>query len=404
MTHTLKKNRDEFSEAKRTNAETAIMKELKAIRNVTRETFRLAKRNQYEILELNKRFVALAAHLDKDAISAIMSSITLSPIPEGVLLEEELEAIEARDEAQNQHEDAILDLSEPELVIDEDQIEKDLYGELSVEKVIPLTEEQENSKKRRLRIEKEVQDHDFHGMSGGGYSYEEYVSLQDRIQANFSEQTICAPSNPALFQKRYGKPWRSNMTSLADFAGSRANTKIQKPKGWKEKVAEERKNKPGPSRIPPMMKELKARRITRLSGKTNLPMQFNSITDKLCKKETDCYCSDDDTSLGSFSLASRGSANSVNSAVSRGSVKSVTSRNSAKSVTSRGSTSSLDDFQIDRAAWETGNFPSRDARKRRLDAALGLQSDDHGRSSKRPKLKGSAGQLIKNKSKKSYQN
>ena len=397
MTHTLKKNRDEFSEAKRIKAEIAIMKELKAIRNVTRETFRLAKRNQYEILELNKRFVALAAHLDKDAISTIMKSISLSPIPEGVLLEEELEAIEARDEAQNQHEDTILDLSEPEFVVDEDQIERDLYGELLVEKVIPLTEEQENSKKRRLQIEKEVQDHDFHGMSGGGYSYEEYVSLQDRIQANFSEQTICAPINPNLFHKRYGKQWRPDMTRLANFAGSRANTKIQKPKGWKEKVAEERKNKPGPSRIPPMMKELKARRITRLSGKTNLPIQFNSITDKLYKKETDCYCSDDDTSLGSFSLASRGSANSVNSTMSRNSAK------SAKSVTSQSGYDSLDDFQIDRAAWETGIFPSRDARKRRLDVALGLQSNDHDRSSKRPKLKGSSGQLIKNKSKKSYQ-
>ena len=193
------------------------------------------------------------------------------------------------------------------------------------------------------------------------------------------------------------------MTKLADFAGSRANTKIQKPKGWKEKVAEERKNKPGPSGVPSMMKELRARRITRLSGKTNLPMQYNSITDRLCKKETNCYHSDDDTSLGSFSLASRGSANSVNSAVSRGSAKSATSRNSARSVTSRGSSSSLDDFQIDRAAWETGNFPSRDARKRRLDAALGLQSDNHERACKKPKLKGSAGQLIKNKSKKSYQ-
>ena len=102
MTHTLKKQRDEFFDAKRSSAESSLMKELKAIRNLARENFRLAKRNQYEIFELNKRFLAMAYHIDKDAISSIMSKVSLSPIPEGVLLEEELDEVEERDESQNQ--------------------------------------------------------------------------------------------------------------------------------------------------------------------------------------------------------------------------------------------------------------------------------------------------------------
>ena len=388
MTHTLKKQKDEFLDAKRSNAESSLMKELKAIRNLARENFRLAKRNQYEIFELNKRFLAMAHHIDKDAISSILSKVSLSPIPEGVLLEEELDEIENRDEVQNQQADEDLDLSEPELVIDEDAIDEDLYGDLAIEKVIPLTDEQKCSKERRLQIEKEIRDHDFHGMTGGGYSYEEYVNLQDRVQANYSEQRICAPTNPSVFQKRYGKPWRANMTSLTDFAGTRASTRIQKPKGWKAKIAEEGRAKPKtnmPSKIPPMMKELKTRRRTRLTGKSNLPMEHSSITGKLRKEEYDCHCSDDDTSLGSFSLASRGSANSVNT------------------ITSVSSHNSLDEFQIDRAAWESGHFPSREARKRRLVSVLESQSDMLGYPSKRPKLKESSGQLVKNKSKKQYQ-
>ena len=127
-----------------------------------------------------------------------------------------------------------------------------------------------------------------------------------------------------------------------------------------------------------------------------------SMTDKIEIEEPKNFAEKSEESISTLPPKKR--HNSVNSAVSHGSVKSVTSRNSAKSITSRGSSSSLDDFQIDRAAWETGNFLSREARKRRLDAALGLQSDDCERSCKRPKLKSSAGQLIKNKSKKSYQN
>ena len=79
------------------------------------------------------------------------------------------------------------------LIIDEETINEEVYGNITnpdssieVDQVLPLTEEQKLRRDRRIQIQNEMEEHDFHGIEDKPYSFESYLKLNKKIQKGFS--------------------------------------------------------------------------------------------------------------------------------------------------------------------------------------------------------------------------
>ena len=252
MAHTIKSERDSYHDAKRTSAEIRLFKEIRKIKNLARETYLISRKNRVELANQRKILDGLALTIkeigEPATVDANIAKMNLEPIPE----QEELEAEATVLENYLDDMDEDKNLSDVSLIIDEDlnedEVAEELYPEIKdpdssihVDKIVALKPHQEIARKRRLDIEKEVEFAGFHGLPDQGWSFKNYVDLQDRIQAQYAPVRISAPSKPGVFRKRYGTDWLPSMTNHADFGGSRGeNPRIQKPLGWKDRVAQEK--------------------------------------------------------------------------------------------------------------------------------------------------------------------
>ena len=252
MAHTIKKERDAFHDAKRQAAEMKIFKELRKIRNFARETYLISRKNRAELSNQRKVLDGLEKTIKEIAepatVDANIASMELEPIPE----QEELDGEATVLENYLDDDDEDRNLSDISLVIDEEPQDNDVIEELYagvpdpdssvlMDKIVPLRPNQELIRQRRLGIEDEVMKAGFHGLPNEGWNFKNYVDLQDRIQAGFSPVTISAPSKPDVFRKRYGKDWLPTMKLHADFGGTRGKgPRIQKPLGWKDRIAKEK--------------------------------------------------------------------------------------------------------------------------------------------------------------------
>lgn len=242
MTNTVKSQRDAYHDKKRSNAEKLIFQELRFIRNLGKESYRVARRNSIEISNLRKCFDAIQEVIGPEEVNKMIAKADLQTIPEEdeLIYEAEIEEMTEKD--------CLIDLSDASLIIDEDSAEEQLFGEITnpdssveVDKVMPLTEQQEILRSRRLQLEKEISTASINLLPDGPWSYKAYQDLQEEVHNAFSPVEIAAPSNPAKFKKRYGHSWQPHMTLHTDFGGSRAEgPRLQKDKGWKEKVKEEK--------------------------------------------------------------------------------------------------------------------------------------------------------------------
>lgn len=241
MCHTVKSQRDSYHDMKRSKAEKLIFQELRFIRNLGKESYRVARKNQVEVANMRKIIDAIQDVVGAEKVNEIIMQSGLEPVPE------EPELIEEAQIEENTEKDELIDLSNESLIIDTDSAEEELIGDITnpdssieISKVVPLTEQQAIAKERRLQLEKEIETAGVSLLPDGPYSYKAYIDLQDEIQRGFSPVVIAAPSDPAKFKRRYGFDWTPDMTRHVDFGGSRAEgPRIQKPEGWKAKVKAE---------------------------------------------------------------------------------------------------------------------------------------------------------------------
>lgn len=241
MSNFVKNQRDKFHDEKRMSEARIILKNLSYIRNLSKETYRIAKKNQLELKNLRKAVDAIQETMGMDFLNEKICQKGLEPIPE----EEEL--AEMADEVEVHEVDNLLDISEESLIIDEETMNEEVYGNITnpdssieVDQVLPLTEEQKLRRDRRIQIQKEMDEHDFHGIDDKPYSFESYLKLNKKIQKGFSPTPIAPPNKPQTFLKRYKHPWTPDMNVHAAFGGTRAKARIQKPLGWKKRVLAER--------------------------------------------------------------------------------------------------------------------------------------------------------------------
>ena len=241
--HNIKKDRDDFAEAKRSTAEKAILHEIKrcnAYQNIQlRKTLRLEKK----ISNIEKMFESLHKTIGLDSFTKFILDAKLDPIPEDVEAER-LAEVEIEEELIN------IDSRDVTPIENEEELAECLYGEVTVpnpDESLLITEEhdltpaQSASKARQEQIANEVAKtrHQF-DIHTEAWSYEKYLDLVKNV-ADDRVTEIGAPTSQQNFKKRYGHEWDSKMTLLADFDVPRSKQRHSKPRDWEDRVEKENK-------------------------------------------------------------------------------------------------------------------------------------------------------------------